>query len=84
VKVERQIKAIAESSGAAFISLTDLLCDAGGCLVHVPGEPGDLFSWDYGHLTTAGAEYIASHILNRAGPKEGKLAGTSDDGKLAR
>jgi SGNH domain-containing protein len=84
VKVERQIKAIAESSGAAFISLTDLLCDAGGCLVHVPGELGDLLSWDYGHLTTAGAEYIASHILNRAGPKEGKLAGTSDDGKLAR
>jgi peptidoglycan/LPS O-acetylase OafA/YrhL len=65
-KVESQIKAIAESSGVAFISLTDLLCDVSGCLVHVPGKPGDLFSWDYGHLTTAGAEYLASHILNRA------------------
>jgi len=70
-KVEGQIKAITESSGAAFFSLTDLLCDVGGCLVHVPGKPGDLFSWDYGHLTTVGAEYIARHILHRAERREG-------------
>ena len=82
-KVEGQLKAISESSGAAFISLTDFLCDVSGCLVHIPDKPGELFSWDTGHLTTAGAEYVASHILNRAGRRR-EASQTSDDAGLLR
>lgn len=63
-KVEMEVKAIAESSAATFLSMRDLLCNAQGCLVHVPGKPGELTFWDYGHLTMEGAEYIASNILN--------------------
>ena len=63
-KVNGEIKAIAEASGAIFISIQDFLCNANGCLVHVPGKPGDLISWDYGHLTVEGAAFIASNILN--------------------
>ena len=63
-KVNREIKAIAEASGATFISIRDFLCNTNGCLVHVPGKPGDLISWDFGHLTMNGAEFIASNILD--------------------
>jgi peptidoglycan/LPS O-acetylase OafA/YrhL len=63
-KINGEIKAIAEASGATFISIQDFLCNTDGCLVHVPGKPGDLIAWDYGHLTMEGAAFIASNILN--------------------
>jgi len=62
-KVDREIKTIVESAGASFISIRDFLCNANGCLLHVPGKPGALISWDYGHFTAEGAEYIASNVL---------------------
>lgn len=57
--VDQQIRSIAQSHGARFVSVSDLLCDDVGCLVHPPGDPARLMSWDTGHLTTAGAEFLA-------------------------
>jgi peptidoglycan/LPS O-acetylase OafA/YrhL len=62
-RVDREIKAISKSSGASFVSLRDILCNAEGCLVHVPGKAEDLISFDREHLTVPGAEFLASRIL---------------------
>jgi peptidoglycan/LPS O-acetylase OafA/YrhL len=41
-----------------YLSLIDALCEpGGGCLAWV-GSPDQLVSWDYGHLTTPGSEYV--------------------------
>jgi peptidoglycan/LPS O-acetylase OafA/YrhL len=51
------------ASGASYFSLVDLLCNADGCLTSVPGSPGELLTWDYGHLTTAGARFVAGSFF---------------------
>ena len=59
------IKAIAEKRGVKYISLLDYLCSEDGCLTHVPTSPSDLISWDHGHLTTNGAEFISRYLLSQ-------------------
>jgi hypothetical protein len=46
-----------------YFSMRDALCNADGCLTHVADGPDSLVSWDYGHLTTPGAAYIAARLL---------------------
>lgn len=57
---DQRIGSIARNHSATFVSLLDRLCTQAGCITRVPNKPTDLMSWDYGHLTTAGAEYVAS------------------------
>jgi peptidoglycan/LPS O-acetylase OafA/YrhL len=45
-----------------YRSLFDTLCTQNGCLTHVPDEPNELITWDYGHLTTFGATFIARNL----------------------
>lgn len=54
----------ATKAGARFISLTDRVCDATGCLTFVgPNVSSDLIVYDTDHLTVAGARYIARSIV---------------------
>ena len=54
----------ATEAGARFISLTDRVCDATGCLTFVgPNVSSDLIVYDTDHLTVAGARYIARSIV---------------------
>jgi hypothetical protein len=54
----------ATEAGARFISLTDRVCDATGCLTFVgPNVSSDLIVYDTDHLTMAGARYIARSIV---------------------
>ncbi len=62
-----QIRDVSERHGANYISVRDLLCVESNCVVHAPGKPGDLISWDYGHLTTAGSVYLARMIVDSPG-----------------
>ena len=42
-----------------YFSVIDALCNERGCLTYVPGADGDFTTWDYGHLTTPGAVFVA-------------------------
>jgi peptidoglycan/LPS O-acetylase OafA/YrhL len=52
---------------SSYVSLLDLLCDQKGCLTLVPDAPDSLFTPDYGHFSSPGADYVArSDQLRRA------------------
>jgi peptidoglycan/LPS O-acetylase OafA/YrhL len=61
--IDDALAAVSAGSHVRFISAFDALCNEGGCLTHTPKSKAELLSWDYGHLTTAGARYIAT-LLN--------------------
>jgi peptidoglycan/LPS O-acetylase OafA/YrhL len=46
-----------------YFSIRDVMCNEQGCLTHVGEGPDEIVSWDMGHLTTAGAAYVAERIL---------------------
>jgi hypothetical protein len=57
--------ALAAASAAAhvkFVSAFDAICDQDGCLTHTPKSKTELLSWDYGHLTIAGARFLATRL----------------------
>jgi len=63
-EVNDRVRRNATEAGARFISLTDRVCDATGCLTFVgPNVSSDLIVYDTDHLTTAGARYIARSIV---------------------
>jgi peptidoglycan/LPS O-acetylase OafA/YrhL len=62
----------AREAGATFVSLHDALCNQEDCLTHTRTGKSDLVSWDYGHLTTNGARFVAD------------LAGLNDENDKAR
>lgn len=59
------IKAFAEKHGVHYISLLDLLCSDDGCLTHVSTDRADLISWDHGHLTTNGAQFVSRYLIDQ-------------------
>ncbi|HEY1584547.1 MAG TPA: acyltransferase family protein, partial [Polyangia bacterium] len=54
----------ATEAGATYISLTDRLCDAAGCITFVgPDVASDLIVYDTDHLTVAGARFVSRTIV---------------------
>lgn len=51
--------AIEAADDAHYFSVFSALCDQGGCLTRIGTDPSALTSWDYGHLTTPGAKFVA-------------------------
>ena len=51
--------ATALPDGAAYVSAWQIFCNDTGCLTHVDGG---LVAWDYAHLTTPGALYLAQRL----------------------
>ena len=47
--------------GVTYLSAIDAMCTTEGCLTWV-GSPDELTTWDRGHLTTAGAVYLANRL----------------------
>jgi peptidoglycan/LPS O-acetylase OafA/YrhL len=56
------LSAIAAAEHTRFISVFAALCNEDGCLTHTPSSPSDLLSWDYGHLTTSGADFVLQSV----------------------
>ncbi|MGQ5525495.1 SGNH hydrolase domain-containing protein, partial [Chitinimonas sp. PSY-7] len=50
------------SAELEYISAVDGLCRADGCLARLPKNDG-LMAVDYGHLSPAGSNYVATHLL---------------------
>lgn len=46
-----------------YFSIHDAMCDDAGCLTSVADGAAGLVSFDYGHLTTTGASYIAERLM---------------------
>ena len=51
-----------EGRDAAYFSVRNFLCTEEGCLTHTPEGEMSLTTYDYGHLTTAGAAFITRQI----------------------
>ncbi len=47
---------------AVYISAVKEFCDKDGCLTRVNDEASGVTSWDYGHLTTAAAEFLVGRL----------------------
>ena len=56
--VDGALARMSAASGARFISAYATLCNQDGCLTHAIASKADLLSWDYGHLTLAGAQFL--------------------------
>ncbi|TYL91744.1 acyltransferase [Bradyrhizobium rifense] len=50
---------MAAETGVRFVSPFAVLCNEAGCLTHTASSRTELLTWDYGHLTIEGAEFIA-------------------------
>ena len=62
------MRAAIEAQGeATYVSAIDAFCDASGCLTRTTNDPASLPTWDYGHLTTAGAHLLAERIMASGG-----------------
>jgi peptidoglycan/LPS O-acetylase OafA/YrhL len=57
------IRNIALTLGVNFISPLEILCGSSGCLISIPGDNITPLSFDYGHLTTNGSEFLVSKFL---------------------
>ena len=55
--------AFALASGPAeYVSVIHALCNEEGCLTRATDDPKSLMTWDYGHLSVIGAEYISKRL----------------------
>ena len=63
---ENLLRPIAENIvGVTYFSVFDTLCPAGDCLVTVDGQVDGLTTWDYGHLTTPAARFVAERVVRK-------------------
>ena len=62
-QIDAALALFAQERKIEFFSIYDVLCEQAGCLTHIPGDQADLVSWDYGHLTTPGAEWLADQMV---------------------
>ena len=64
VAINTKIADIAADVGAPYLSVTDFLCTQEGCLRMVPnGGRSSAISFDYGHFSEAGADYLVEKYL---------------------
>jgi peptidoglycan/LPS O-acetylase OafA/YrhL len=59
------MRARLEPLGAEFISASDALCNAQGCLTRIGGAAADLTASDQVHLTEKGAVFLVASIIDR-------------------
>lgn len=59
------MRARLEPLGAEFISASDVLCDAAGCLTRIGHAAGDLTASDQAHLTERASVFLIESIVDR-------------------
>jgi peptidoglycan/LPS O-acetylase OafA/YrhL len=53
------------ASGAEFISVWDVMCNADGCLTRIGDTAGDISATDQVHLTEKGSVFLVQSIIDR-------------------
>ncbi len=62
-KEEGLLRKIAQQNDAIYISMIDLLCNEEGCLLKTANEDdADLITYDGGHLSNAGSDFVIKKI----------------------
>jgi hypothetical protein len=61
-EVDDEVRIIAEQYGASFISVTDILCNADGCLARLGDTGADIVQFDSTHLSSKGSLYVVKAI----------------------
>ncbi len=62
-RLDRAMRDLAASRNIQYISSLDILCNQDGCLTRTAADSVDIMTVDGGHLTPAGASYLAKFIL---------------------
>jgi peptidoglycan/LPS O-acetylase OafA/YrhL len=72
LETDGKLHALYAGSQVRFVSVIDKLCRRNECRAKVPSYDGfDLMALDYGHLTPAGSDFVAKHVLqNFLNPRE--------------
>jgi hypothetical protein len=65
-QLDSDLATVARTVGAQFISVYSAMCNEAGCITHGSSPRGELISWDYGHLTKAGANFVADLVRAEA------------------
>ena len=60
---DAQMRQLAEKHGIQFISIQKFMCNADGCLARIGPDGRELTAFDPGHVTYAGAIFVAREIL---------------------
>lgn len=61
---DKRLRAQNYGDDIMYVSLRDQLCNEEGCLTYVSNDQDkDLIVWDYGHLTSVGADYVTKNLL---------------------
>jgi peptidoglycan/LPS O-acetylase OafA/YrhL len=63
IPADSNIRDLSLRSSVKFISPLDLLCQTSGCAISIPGDKITPLSYDYGHLTAVGSEYLVSKFF---------------------
>jgi hypothetical protein len=61
-EVEKALESVASRNGVEYVSLSNLLCDGALCVSRVGSAPTDMIAKDFGHLSKAGSEFLASKL----------------------
>jgi hypothetical protein len=64
-KFDEQLKTVAANLGAAFISIQDIFCNEGGCLVRSGDSARDILQVDLTHFSAAGSWYLISRVADK-------------------
>ncbi len=67
---EDELKKVAETEGATYISLMSALCNRDGCLTRASVDSGDAFYLDVVHLNKTGSDYVIRKIAPELGFRE--------------
>jgi hypothetical protein len=59
-KIDVLLAAMCAVAHVRYVSPFKALCNEQGCLTHTPRSKGELLSFDYGHLTIAGARFVGT------------------------
>ena len=59
---EQMQAAFGKLTGVSYFSAFKAMCDTEGCITTLNGRADGLTSWDYGHLTTPAAQYLAGKL----------------------
>jgi peptidoglycan/LPS O-acetylase OafA/YrhL len=65
-EAETELSALVpRARGVEYFSTYGALCDLDGCMTMLNNTPEGLTTWDYGHLTTSGADIVAMQLVAR-------------------
>jgi peptidoglycan/LPS O-acetylase OafA/YrhL len=62
-RLDAAMHKLAAAQGIRYISSLDILCNPDGCLTRTAADSVDIMTMDTGHLTPAGASYLARLVL---------------------